>query len=83
MFGDNFKTTSVSFLIVDFSLLSCEFDNFTFKLFYCVILYTIKTKIYKTFKVPCENSKVVSLASSIRKNIVAFPALKFALKLIC
>ena len=33
------KTTSVSFFIVDLNLLSCEFDSFTFKLLYCVILY--------------------------------------------
>ena len=36
---DNLKTTSVSFFIADFNLLSYEFDNFTFKLLYCVILY--------------------------------------------
>ena len=34
IFDDNLKTTSVSFLIADFNLLSCEFDNFTFKLLY-------------------------------------------------
>ena len=33
---------------------------------------------------PCENSKTVSFASSIIKNVVVFPALsKFAVKLIC
>ena len=36
---DNLKTTSVSLFIADYNLLSCEFDNFTFNLFYCVILY--------------------------------------------
>ena len=35
----NLKTTSVSIFIADFNLSSCEFDSFTFKLFYCVILY--------------------------------------------
>ena len=36
---DNLKTTSVLFSIaIDFSLLSCEFDKFTFKLLYRVIL---------------------------------------------
>ena len=39
---------------------------------------------YKTFTVSCENSKAVSFASSIIKNVVAFPALsKFAVKLTC
>ena len=32
IFDDNVKT------IADFSLLNCEFDSFTFKLLYCVIL---------------------------------------------
>ena len=39
IFDDNLKTTSVSFFIADFDLLNCEFDSFTFKLLYCVILY--------------------------------------------
>ena len=30
----NLKTTSVLFYIADISLLSCEFDSFTFKLLY-------------------------------------------------
>ena len=37
-FAHNFKTTSVSFFIADFNLWSCEFDSFTFKLLYWVIL---------------------------------------------
>ena len=50
--------------------------------------YIIKNKnlncTHKTFTVLCENSKTVSFASSIIKNIVVFPALsKFAVKLIC
>ena len=36
---DNRKTTSDSFFIADFNLLSCEFDSFRFKLLYCVFLY--------------------------------------------
>ena len=36
---DNLKTTSVSIFIADFNLLSCEFDSFTFKVLYCVILH--------------------------------------------
>ena len=39
IFNYNLKTTSLSFFIADLNLLSCEFDNFTFKLLYCVILY--------------------------------------------
>ena len=39
IFDDNFKTTSDSFSIADFNLLSCEFYSFTFELLYCVILY--------------------------------------------
>ena len=34
IFDDNLKITSVSLFIADFNLLSCEFDNFTFKLSY-------------------------------------------------
>ena len=73
LFDDNLKTTSVSFFIADFSLLSCEFDSFTFKLLHCVIVILIKIKplynicIHKTFTVPCENSKIVSHASSRMK----------------
>ena len=37
-FDNNLKTTSVSFFMVDFNLLSCEFDTFTFTPYY-VILY--------------------------------------------
>ena len=31
---DNIKTTSISFFIADFNLLSYEFGSFTFKLLY-------------------------------------------------
>ena len=34
IFDDNLKIKSVQFFIADFNLLSCEFDNFTFKLLY-------------------------------------------------
>ena len=34
IFDDNLKTVSVLFFVADFNLLSCEFDSFTFKLFY-------------------------------------------------
>ena len=39
IFNDNFKTTSVSFFVADFNLLSNVFDSFTFKLLYRVSLY--------------------------------------------
>ena len=39
MLGDNLITTLFSFFIADFNLLSCKFDSFVFKRFYCVILY--------------------------------------------
>ena len=86
MLGDNVITTSLSFFIADFNLFSCEFDNFVFKRLHHFIY--LKTKnincIYKTFTVPWENSKTVSFASSIVKNIVAFPALStFAVKVCC
>ena len=37
--GDNLKTTSVPFFVEELNLLCCEFDSFTFKLLYYVILY--------------------------------------------
>ena len=33
-FDERFKVTSVLFFIPDFNLLSCELDNFTFKVLY-------------------------------------------------
>ena len=67
----------------------CELVSITFKLLYCVnfILIRIKliqqNRIYKTFTVPCENSKIVSFASSRMKYNLVFPTLSnFAVKLI-
>ena len=34
IFDDSLRTTSVSFFIADLNLSSCEFDSFTFRLFY-------------------------------------------------
>ena len=40
IFAENFiEVTLVSFFVTDFNLLSCELDNFTFKLLYRIILY--------------------------------------------
>ena len=38
-FDERFKVTSVPIFVPDFSLLSCELDNFTFKVLYLVPLY--------------------------------------------
>ena len=34
IFDDNLATMSVLFFIADFNLLNCEFDSFTFRLWY-------------------------------------------------
>ena len=39
VFDERFEFISVLFLIPDFSLLSCELDNFIFKVLYWVILH--------------------------------------------
>ena len=36
---DNYNATAASFSIADLNILSSEFDSFTFKMLYCVILY--------------------------------------------
>ena len=38
-FYESFKVNSIQFFIPDFNLLSCEFDNYTFKVFYWVVLH--------------------------------------------
>ena len=88
-FDESFKVIPVPFFIPDFNLLSCELDNFTFKVLYWVNLYWyyIKAKWnYNTFTVPCEKSKIVLFASSIMKNIVAlsfifWPWFRFLVKI--
>ena len=62
-----------NFSIPDFNLLSCELDNFTFKVLYWVALYWYYVKanqIYNTVTIPCEKFKIVWFASSITKIIV-------------
>ena len=39
IFDERFKLTSVPYFIRDYNLLSCEWDNLTFKVLYWVILY--------------------------------------------
>ena len=85
----------VQYFITDFNVLSCELDNFTFKLLYWVIFYWyyikallliffILKKTCNTLIIPCQKSKIVSFTSSIMKNIVLFPAWsKFPVKAIC
>ena len=90
IFNDNFKTTSVSFFIADLNLLSCV-NLRALHLNCCIVsFYTGKNEtyllycIYKTFTIPCGNSKTVSFASSRMKwNLVFFALSKFAVKLIC
>ena len=53
IFDDNLKTTSVSFFIADFSLLSCEFDSFKFNLLYCVTF--MLTKIKRLYDIHLQN----------------------------
>ena len=38
-FDEKFKVTSVPFFIPAFNLLSCELENFTFKILYSFVLY--------------------------------------------
>ena len=38
-FDERFEVTSVPIFIVDFNLLSCRLDNFSFQVLYLVILY--------------------------------------------
>ena len=38
-FDERFKVTSVLFFILDFNLLSCELENFTFQVLYWVFFY--------------------------------------------
>ena len=75
----------LQYIVRDIGLLSCELDNFTFKLLYWVILfwyYTQVKKTYNSFAVPCEKPKIVSFAFSIIKNIVVFPSwYRFPVKL--
>ena len=82
-FDEMFKAISVPLFIY---LLSFKLDNFMFKVLYWVILFWYKislNKIYNTFTVPCEKSKMVSFASSIMNNIVVFLSRsRFAVKLI-
>ena len=44
MFGKRFKVTLVGFFILDFNLLSCESNNFTFKVSYWVLCIDIILK---------------------------------------
>ena len=44
VFNERFKVTSVPFFTWDFNLLNYEFDSFTFKVLYWVILNCIKKK---------------------------------------
>ena len=46
MFDDNFIVNSFAFFVVDFTLLSCEFINFAFTLYWVILYYYyIKPKV--------------------------------------
>ena len=85
------KGTAIEFFIPDFNLLSCELDHFMFKVLYWVILYWyfIKTKQnYNTLIVLREKSKIVSIASSVIKNVTVLSftsstRFRFPVELIC
>ena len=65
-----------------FNLLSCELDNFRFKVLYWVILYWHYIK-QNTLTVPCEEFKIVSFTSSQMKNInLLLLSRRFPVKLI-
>ena len=49
IFGDSLKTTSISFFIADFNLLSVELDSFTFKTIVLRHFMLIKIKLYFAF----------------------------------
>ena len=77
-FNESFKVTAVPLFVLDFNWLSCELDNFRFKMLYLVILYQyyIKTEYnHNTLTVPFEKSRTVSFVFSMLKYIVASPLL--------
>ena len=79
MFDDNLKITSLSFFIADFTLLTCDFDNFRLLNRNQIIVQ----RIHNTLTVPYKKSKTVPYASSRMKNIVVFPSRsKFPITLI-
>ena len=86
-FDERFKIISIPFFIPDFKLFSCELDNFSLIVLYCVIScwYCIKIKQNcNTLRVPCESCKMVSFTSSIMKNIVVFSSRsRFPENLVC
>ena len=52
IFDERYKVTSVPFCIPDFNLLSCEFDNVTFKVLFWVILYSNKKEKKEKKEIP-------------------------------
>ena len=73
MFADSFQVIPIASFVSDFNWLSCESDNFTFRLLDCVSFYQYYIKMfYNTITVPCKKSKIFSFTTSKMKNIV-FP----------
>ena len=72
-FDERFKVASVPFFIAGFSLLSCKFDNFTFKCYiksFHINIILKRNKNHHPLTIPFEKSKTVSFAPSIVKHIV-------------
>ena len=76
MFDDNFKVNSFAFFVVDFTLLSCEFINFAFTLYWVILYYYyIKPKVLcLSLLVSNYNTLTESKNSSRIKTIVVFPS---------
>ena len=83
-----FKVTSVPLFISDFNLLSCELDNFIFKMFLlsCFMLISYKRNyIYNTLTVSFKRSKIFQIFyffNNEKKSCVSTRS-RFAVKLIC
>ena len=43
-FVERFKVTSGPFFLADFIFLSCKFENFTFKVLYCIVVFPARCK---------------------------------------
>ena len=86
MFDDNFKVNSFAFFVVDSTLLSFEFINFEFTLYWVILYYYyIKPKVLcLSVLVSNYNTLTESHNSSRIKTIVVFSSRsRFPVKLVC
>ena len=75
----SFILNQLIFFVADFSLLSCESDNFAL-----LIPNKFEEQVCNTFTAPFEKSAIVYLTFLILKNMVVFPAgSRFPINLIC